>query len=176
MTTALRPNSTEIVERDATCLDIREVATYLQDHVGQRATAYVSGLKDSKVVGQWARGKVKPRDQAALRLRSGYLAVRLLVDAFGDDTAKAWLFGTNRQLDDQAPAMVLRHTGLPEEIVPVVQAARSFAESGRRAPAAEAEPNLGTRLRALERSHRQLEEQVHELLLQLSPRSRGANP
>lgn len=120
------------IEIDATRSSIADVTAYLQKHLGQRLTAYLSGLKDAKTVGQWAAGKVTPRDAASLRLRHAYQAVRLLVEAFGDETAKAWLFGINSQLDDEAPAFVLRHARLPDEITPVVVAARSFSESGHR--------------------------------------------
>lgn len=118
------------IETEATRTSIADIAAFLQAHLGQRPTAYLSGLKDAKTVGQWGAGKVIPRDPAALRLRHAYQAVRLLAEAFGDETAKAWLFGINSQLDGEAPAFVLRHATLPEEVSPVIRAARSFAEGG----------------------------------------------
>lgn len=118
------------IEIDALRSGISEIAAYLQEHLGQRLTAYLSGLKDPKTVGQWAMGRVEPRDVASLRLRHGYQAARLIAEAFGDETAKAWLFGSNSQLRGDAPAFVLRHGRLPEEITPVVLAAAGFAESG----------------------------------------------
>lgn len=126
------------IENDAARSEISKIAAYLQKRLGQKPTAYLSGLEDSKTVGQWAAGKAQPRDAASLRLRHAYQAARLIVEAFGDQTAKAWLFGTNSQLGDEAPAFVLRHGRLPEEVAPVVRAARSFAESGRRTTGAQA--------------------------------------
>jgi len=118
------------IEIDATRSEISQLAAYLQEHLGQRVAAYLSGLKDPKMVGQWAKGKVQPRDAASLRLRHGYRAARLIAEAFGDETAKAWLFGSNSQLSGEAPAAVLRHARLPEEVTPVVLAASGFVESG----------------------------------------------
>jgi len=125
-------SSPDPIEIDVARKSIADIAAYLQQHIGQRPTAYLSGLKDAKTVGQWAAGRVTPRGAATLRLRHAYHAVRIIVEAFGYETAGAWLFGMNRQLDDEAPAFVLRHVELPEELTPVVRAARSFAESGRR--------------------------------------------
>jgi hypothetical protein len=59
-------------------------------------------------------------------LREGYQAARLLVSAYGDETAKAWFFGSNTRLDDQAPAYVLRHAKSWDEQRLIVPAARAF--------------------------------------------------
>lgn len=57
-------------------------------------------------------------------------ATRLIAEAFGDETAKAWLFGSNSQLGGEAPAFVLRNARLPEDVTPIVLAASGFVESG----------------------------------------------
>ena len=132
MPTTVEASSPEQIEIDAVRMSTADIAAYLQEHLGQKFTAYLSGLNHAKTVGQWAAGKVTPRRIAGLRLRHAYQAVRLLVRAFGDETAIAWLFGINSQLGDEAAAFVLRHASLPEEMTPVVLAARSFAEGGRR--------------------------------------------
>jgi len=136
-TTAEHPRPSQI-EIDAARSGISEIAAFLQEHLGQRVTAYLSGLKDHKTVGQWAKGRVEPRDAASLRLRHGYQAARLIGEAFGDETAKAWLFGSNRQLRGEAPATVLRHGRLPEDVTPVVLAATGFAESAHGARSSQA--------------------------------------
>lgn len=125
------------IELEAVRKPIAEIAGYLQEHLGQRPTAYLSGLENVKSVGKWAAGKVTPRAPASLRLRHAYHAARLLIEAFGDETAKAWLFGINRELDDEAPAVVLRYATEPEDVTPVVRAARSFAESAYGSPPTE---------------------------------------
>ena len=117
----------EQVSDDAARLPISEIAQFLQEHLGQRMTAYIGGVTDPKMVSRWIARQNAPRDEAQRRLREGYQAVRLLVSAYGDETAKAWLFGSNTRLDDQAPAYVLRHASSWEDMRFVVPAARAFA-------------------------------------------------
>ena len=108
-------------------LDIAEIATYLQLHLGQKLTAYLSGVSEPKTVGRWAAGRTRPRDERELRLRDAFKATRMLVDAFGTSTAKAWWVGSNVRLDDRAPAAILRYAADPEARQSVVPAARIFA-------------------------------------------------
>jgi hypothetical protein len=58
-----------------------------------------------------------------MRLREGYKAARLIVAAYGDDSAKAWFFGSTTRLGDEAPAYVLLADLRPN--------ARMLAEWGR---------------------------------------------
>lgn len=168
-TTATHKPTLEI-EADAARIDIAKIAAYLQEHIGQQPTAYLGGLKDTKTVGQWAAGKVHPRDTASLRLRHAYHATRLLVESFGDETAKAWLFGTNSHLGDEAPAFVLRHARLPEEVTPIVRAARAFAEPGRREPSLQAagasvrDQRLTDRIQQLERAQLDITRQLKDII------------
>jgi hypothetical protein len=119
---------TSLIERQAVTSDIAKVASYLQEHLGQKVTAYLSGVKDAKLVGQWAAGKVQPRPMPSFRLRSAYQAAHYLVDAYGSVTAQAWFFGRNSQLDGRAPAFVLREGKVPEDWGFVVTAAKAFVE------------------------------------------------
>jgi hypothetical protein len=116
-----------VVERDATITDIARIAAFLQDVLGQKVTAYLGGLRDAKVVGRWVRGQVDPRDTVKMRLRAGYQAARMIAEAYGPETAKAWFFGCNTRLDDEAPASVLRRARTPDELRHVVPSARAFA-------------------------------------------------
>lgn len=138
MPATAEPAALRKIETDAVRGEVSEIAAYLQEHLGQRIAAYLSGLKDPKSVGQWAKGRVEPREVASLRLRHGYQATRLIAEAFGDETAKAWLFGSNSRLGGEAPAYVLRHARVPEDVSPVVLAAAAFTES-----AHGAEPSSG---------------------------------
>jgi hypothetical protein len=117
----------EQVNSEAARLPIHEIATFLQQHLGQRMTAYISGINDPKMVSRWIARQNTPRDQPQLRLREGYQAARLVVNAYGDETAKAWFFGSNARLDDQAPAYVLRRAQTWEDLRSVLPLARSFA-------------------------------------------------
>src|SRR5438105_2983312 len=106
-----------------------KVAAYLQEHLGQKVTAYLSGAKDAKLVGQWAAGKVQPHPMMSFRLRSAYRAARYLVEAYGSETAQAWFCGRNSQLDDRAPAFALRKGTNLEDWSFVISAAKTFVET-----------------------------------------------
>jgi hypothetical protein len=114
------------LERTAQVKSIAEIAAALQARLGQQVTAYLSGVKDAKTVGRWARGKAKPCELCELRLRAAYPVAELLDSAYGTDTARAWFFGTNTRLGGEAPAHLLRHGEPPfRELLP---AARAFVQ------------------------------------------------
>jgi hypothetical protein len=117
----------EQVSMEAARLPIHEIAGFLQEHLGRNTTAYLGGVTDAKMVSHWVAGNHVPRDQPQMRLRESYQAARMLVDAYGDETAKAWFFGSNAGLDDLAPAYVLRNARTWEDMRFVVPAARQFA-------------------------------------------------
>ena len=84
---------------------------------------------DPKVVGKWRKGN-PPQPAAEFRLRTAYSAARMLVDAYGANTARAWFLGSNSRLDDEAPAWLLRHAGRPRRrALSWCAAARAFAGS-----------------------------------------------
>lgn len=115
------------VSSEAARLPITEIARFLRQHLGGTMTAYISGVNDPKMVTRWIAGRSTPRPQPQSRLRESYQAARLLVSVYGDETARAWFSGSNAQLDDQAPAYVLRKARSWEELRLVVPAARAFA-------------------------------------------------
>ena len=118
----------EAIAPRGAALPLAEVAEYLQDHIGQQLTAFLSGVSDPKTVGRWAAGKVRPAFTRELRLRSAYDAARLIVDQVGEDTARAWFLGTSPFLEHTAPAVVLHEAKTPVECRHIVPAAISFLE------------------------------------------------
>ncbi len=105
-----------------------EVARYLQENLGQKLTAFLTGVGDPKTVGRWASGKVRPPFQREVRLRSAYDAAQLIISQTGAETARAWFLGTSSYLDYTAPAVVLNEAETPEECRHIVPAAISFLE------------------------------------------------
>jgi hypothetical protein len=82
----------------------------------------------SETVDDYARnGGPQPHGATERRLREGYKVVRMLVDAYDDKTARAWLFGTNTRLDDRAPIEVLGAAIDSAEFALVIRAARQVA-------------------------------------------------
>ena len=117
----------EAIQRKSQVTSIDEIAAYLQKTLGQKMTAYLSGLNSQKAVSNWIAKRTIPRDEAAIRLRHAYIAVQMIVDVYGADTAKAWLFGTNTRLNDEAPAYILRHSKTLDDLRGIVPAAKTFA-------------------------------------------------
>jgi hypothetical protein len=116
------------LDLEAATRTIPEIAAYLQETVGQRVAAAIGVLADAKQVGRYARADgPQPHATTERRLREGYKVVRMLVDAYDDKTARAWLFGTNTRLDDQAPVEVLGAAKDTADFAMVVQAARQAA-------------------------------------------------
>lgn len=112
---------------DATVRPVAEIVHYLQEQVGPRIAAGIAGLAEAEQIASYARGTASPPATAERRLRAGYESVRMLVDAYGEQTARAWLFGTNVRLDDQAPIDVLGAARETSEFEAVMEAARESA-------------------------------------------------
>jgi hypothetical protein len=124
----LTASAAQRLDDEATTRSIREIATYLQETVGQRVAAAIAGLADAKQIGRYARaGGPEPHGTTDRRLREGYKVVRMLVDAYDAKTARAWLFGTNTRLDDRAPIEVLGAAIDTVDFATVVRAARQVA-------------------------------------------------
>src|SRR5947209_6050871 len=91
------------------------IASYLREHLGADVTAYLSGASVEKDVDRWAPGEVEPGALQGSRLLHAYEAARLIVNAYDGETARAWFFGMNQRLDDEAPAYLLRHGSRSED-------------------------------------------------------------
>ena len=129
MATALDADKIEQIEKEAATTSLPKVADFLQDQLGQKLTAYIAGLTDPKAVGSWIRKESAPRPLADMRLRYAFKVVRLIVEAYDAETAKAWLFGTNTRLNDEAPAYLLRNAEKVDDLRLLVPIARAFAGS-----------------------------------------------
>jgi hypothetical protein len=117
----------EDVNMEAARLPIDEIVTFLLKHVGRTTTAYIAGVSDPKMVSHWAARTHAPRGRPQMRLREAYQAARLLVGAYGDETARAWFLSSNVRLADQAPAYVLRNAKAWDDLRLVVPSAFVFA-------------------------------------------------
>lgn len=125
---AVTASRVQLLDDEAATLSVRRIAAYLQDTVGQRVAAAIAGLSDAKQIGRYARADgPDPHPVTERRLREGYKVVRMLTDAYDARTTRAWLFGTNTRLDDQAPVEVLGSATQTAELAAVVRAARTLA-------------------------------------------------
>lgn len=124
----LTATAAQRLDDEATTRSIRDIAAYLQTAVGQRVAAGIAGQRDAKQIGRYVREDgPQPHDITERRLREGYKVVRMLVDAYDDKTARAWLFGTNTRLDDRTPIEVLGAATETAQFTAVIRAARQVA-------------------------------------------------
>jgi hypothetical protein len=115
------------LDHDAATLPVSEIAGYLQDRLGQRIAAHLVGSRDAKQIGRYRKPDgPTPNQTTDLRLREGYKIVCMIVESFDEKTARAWLFGTNTRLDDEAPIDVLRRATEPAQFAEVRAAARQL--------------------------------------------------
>ncbi len=103
------------------------IAGSLQQTIGQRLVAFGVGVRNPKLVGRWARGEHEPRQEHERRLRELFRIVSLLVES-GESagTVRAWLIGSDPQLEDRAPIEVF-HEGAFDQ---VRRAAEAFTTDG----------------------------------------------
>lgn len=107
--------------------EVPAMAAFLQELLGQRAIALVTGQRDPKAVGQWANGAHAPRAEAERRLRVTYQIATLLLVQEAPATVRAWFAGMNPVLGDRPPLLVLADG----ETAAVLRAARAFlADAG----------------------------------------------
>jgi hypothetical protein len=117
----LRDASVEI-HRTTVESSTADIAAFLQDALGQKLVAYMTGIADSKAVGRWASGERDPRAETERRLRDAQYIFRLLVTEESPYTARAWFVGLNPQLDDESPAAAIREGRTRDALV----AAKAF--------------------------------------------------
>lgn len=110
----------------AVSFEIKDIARYLQEALGQKLVAYIAGVNDPKRVGRWAQGTQNPRDEAERRLRAAFQIFHLLLAEESVHVVRAWFIGMNPQLDDDPPAEAIRAGRLKEALA----AAKAFVSGG----------------------------------------------
>lgn len=104
---------------------VPEMAKALQALLGQKVTAVIADVRDPKAVGAWARGERVPHTTTQRRLFEAYQILMLLRTKESDEAIRLWFMGTNPQLEDRAPAVVI---GNEPDLVK--RAAREFLVHG----------------------------------------------
>jgi hypothetical protein len=107
-----------------------ELVGQLRELLGAQLVAYLGSVTETRAVRQWADGVRKPPAEVRRRLRLAYQVAGLLTERDQPRVVQAWFQGMNPQLEDIAPARLIRE-GNPDEVGPrVLAAARSFAAVG----------------------------------------------
>lgn len=106
--------------------DTAAIARWLLDHLGQRVTTVGLGLRDASVARRYARGEVHPPQEREARLRLLYRVARTVAEAYDAETARAFLTGSNPQLGDRSPLLVIADEPAEQAGPEVIGAARAL--------------------------------------------------
>lgn len=130
MTAITAPRGGLQAYQDSVRLPAPELVRDLRDILGAKLVAYLGSVKETRAVRQWVDGDRQPSEETIHRLRFAYHVAALLAARDNRAVVQAWFQGMNPQLDDVAPARLLRE-GIMDETGPkVLAAARAFTSAG----------------------------------------------
>jgi len=108
----------------AMSIGIGSVVKELVSLLGLTAVAAIGGVNETRAVTQWIGGREPQRSHA---LRFALQLAKMIVTTEDAAVARAWFQGSNPQLGDRVPLLMLRNESLEEIQAPLMAAARSFA-------------------------------------------------
>lgn len=125
---AAMPSATTFA--DSVRLEPSEVTRNLMDVLGAKLVAYIGSVRETRAVRQWSEGTRTPSADVVQRLRVALHVATLIRERETASTAQAWFQGMNPELDDIAPARLLREADLNDHGPRIIAAARSFIQHG----------------------------------------------
>jgi hypothetical protein len=105
-------------------IPIEDVVRELVALLGATTVAVVGGVKETRAVTQWLSGRAPQRPHV---LRFALQLGSMIANQGTNEIARAWFHGSNPQLGDAIPMMLLRDGELRDIQSPLLAAARSFA-------------------------------------------------
>ena len=107
-----------------------EIVTELAQILGKKLTAYIGGVKDTRVIERWMQGGIDPYRDADHRIRLAYQIAKTLSEHDSAPVVQAWFTGLNPELQDRAPVRLLKE-GDVEKVGPeLLNAMRAFLAGG----------------------------------------------
>ncbi|HEY1728085.1 MAG TPA: hypothetical protein VGG22_06920 [Candidatus Baltobacteraceae bacterium] len=105
-------------------IPIEDVVRELVALLGATTVAVIGGVKETRAVTQWLSGRSPQRPHV---LRFALQLGTMIATQANHEMARAWFHGSNPQLGDAIPMMVLRDSELRDIQSLLLAAARSFA-------------------------------------------------
>ena len=105
-------------------IPIEDVVRELVALLGATTVAVIGGVKETRAVTQWLSGRAPQRPHV---LRFALQLASMIAVQADREIARAWFHGSNPQLGDAIPMMLLRDSELRHVQGPLLAAARSFA-------------------------------------------------
>jgi hypothetical protein len=108
----------------AMSIPIESIVEQLVDLLGLTMVAAIGGVGETRAVQQWIAGREPQRPNV---LRFALQLAMMIATQEDRNVARAWFQGSNPQLGDRIPAIMLRSEALEDVQGPLMAAARSFA-------------------------------------------------
>jgi hypothetical protein len=130
LTLATQPRPDLAAHRRAVRASFSEIVAELAGILGKKLTAYIGGVKDTRVVERWIHGGVEPYRDADRRIRLAYQIAKTLHEHDSARVVQAWFIGLNPELQDRTPIRLLKEED-PEKVGPeLLNAMRAFLAGG----------------------------------------------
>jgi len=126
--TSARPDLAS--HRRAIHASFAEIVEELAQILGKKLTAYVGGVKDTRVVERWMQGGVDPYRDADRRIRLTYQIAKTLSEHESNSVVQAWFIGLNPELQDRTPIRLLKEQDIEKVGPELLNAMRAFLAGG----------------------------------------------
>jgi hypothetical protein len=103
---------------------IDEVVQALVELLGASLVAHIGGVKETRAVAQWTRGRTPQRES---ELRCALQIAAMIATLREGHLAKAWFEASNPHLDDKTPIAIFRDGEMAQYQRRMMHAARTFA-------------------------------------------------
>lgn len=107
-----------------------QIVAELAEILGKKLTAYIGGVKDTRVIERWMEGGVEPYRDADQRIRVAYQIAKTLSEHESPRVVQAWFTGLNPELQDRAPLRLLREEDVEKVGPELLNAMRAFLAGG----------------------------------------------
>ena len=108
-----------------------EIVAELVTILGKKLTAYIGGVKDTRVVERWISEEVtEPYRDVDQRVRLAYRIAKTLSEHEHPRVVQAWFTGLNPELQERAPIRLVREGDVDKVGPEVLNAMRAFLAGG----------------------------------------------
>jgi len=107
-----------------------EIVTELAEILGKKLTAYIGGVKDTRVIERWSQGGTEPYRDADRRIRFAYQIAKTLSKHDSPRVVQAWFIGLNPELQDRTPIRLLKEADIEKVGPELLNAMRAFLAGG----------------------------------------------
>src|SRR5436305_1546467 len=127
---ATLPRPDLAAHRRAVQASFPELVAEVAEILGKKLTAYIGGVKDTRVIERWIHGGVEPYRDAEQRVRLAYQIAKTLHEHDAARVVQAWFMGLNPELQDRTPIRLLREEDIEKVGPELLNAMRAFLAGG----------------------------------------------